>query len=220
VLWQISLSAFLSQNRGHFCGTRSAVLFDVGNVVVRWDPRTLYSKLFPDRCERDRFLAEVCTMAWHAEHDRGVPMAENAARLIARFPHHAEAIRAWDARWDEMFSGVFDETVEAIEALAARGTPLYALTNMPAEKADACFAMSPAFRRFRDIVVSGREGVVKPDPAAFARACARAGHSPHEMLFVDDSPANVEAAHSFGFDVHLFDDPAALRPALKSRGLL
>jgi 2-haloacid dehalogenase/putative hydrolase of the HAD superfamily len=198
----------------------AGVLFDVGNVVVRWDPRTLYSKIFRDPAERDRFLAEVCTMAWHAEHDRGVSMADNAARLIARFPHYAEAIRAWDTRWDEMFSGPIPETEAAVEDLAARGTPVYALTNMPAEKAEACFTMSPAFRRFRDIVVSGREGVIKPEAKAFELACERAGLSPRQMLFVDDSPANVEAAHRIGFDVHLFDDPAALRPALKSRGLL
>jgi 2-haloacid dehalogenase/putative hydrolase of the HAD superfamily len=197
-----------------------AVLFDVGNVLVRWDPRTLYSKIFPDPSQRDWFLAHVCTMAWHSEHDRGRSMADNAAALIARFPQYAEAIRAWDERWDEMFSGPIPETVEAIEALHARGVPLYALTNMPAEKADACFAMSPAFARFRDIVVSGREGVIKPDPAIFAIACARAGLAPPELLFVDDSPVNIEAAHRLGFDVHAFDDPAALRPALESRGLL
>jgi 2-haloacid dehalogenase/putative hydrolase of the HAD superfamily len=188
--------------------------------VVRWDPRTLYSKIFPDPAERDRFLGQVCTMAWHTEHDRGVPMAENAARLIALHPGYASAILAWESRWDEMFSGPIPETEAAIEALAARGVPLYGLTNMPAEKAAGCVAMSPAFRRFRDIVVSAHERVVKPEPRAFAIACDRAGLAPSEMLFVDDSPANVAAAHRLGFDVHLFSDPAALRPALESRGLV
>jgi 2-haloacid dehalogenase/putative hydrolase of the HAD superfamily len=197
-----------------------AVLFDVGNVVVRWNPRTLYSKIFADPAERERFLAEVCTMAWHAEHDRGVPMAENAARLIVRHPQYADAIRAWEARWDEMFSGPIPETVAAIEALHARGAPLFGLTNMPAEKAAGCFAMSPAFEHFRDIVVSAHERVIKPDPRAFEIACERAGMAPAELLFVDDSPANIEAAHRLGFDVHLFEDPAALRPTLESRGLL
>ena len=197
-----------------------AVLFDVGRVIVRWDPRTLYSKIFPDAARCDDFLAHVCTMDWHTEHDRGVTMTENARRLIVRFPQHADAIHAWDARWDEMFSGVIPETVDAIEAMHARGVPLYALTNMPAEKADGCFAMSPVFGRFRDIVVSGVEGVAKPDAAIFRITCERAGLAAHEMLFVDDSAPNIEAAHRLGFDVHLFDDPAALRPALKSRGLL
>ena len=197
-----------------------AVLFDIGNVVVRWDPRALYSKVLPDPAERDRFLAQVCTMAWHTEDDRGVSMADNDARLIARHPQYASAILAWGERWDEMFGGPIAETVDAIEALHARGTPLYGLTNMPAEKAEGCFCMRPAFARMRDIVVSGREGVVKPDPRIFAIACERAGLAPAELLFIDDSPVNIEAAHSLGFDVHLFEHPAALRPALESRGLL
>lgn len=197
-----------------------AVLFDVGNVVVRWDPRALYSKIIPDPDRRDWFLSHVCTMAWHGEHDRGVPMAENARHLIARFPEFETEIRAWDARFGEMLEGVIPETVAAIEAMHLRGVPLYALTNMPAEKAEGVFAASPAFGLFRDIVVSAHEGLIKPDPAIFAVACRRAGLEAHEMLFVDDLPANIEAAHRLGFDVHLFDDPAALRPALESRGLL
>ncbi|HTK36138.1 MAG TPA: HAD family phosphatase [Caulobacteraceae bacterium] len=201
--------------------TARAVLFDVGNVLVRWDPRALYSKIFPDPDECDWFLDHVCTMAWHGAHDRGVPMAENALPLIARYPKHADAIRAWDARFGEMLAGgMITETVDAIEAMQARGTPLYALTNMPSQKAAEVFAMSPVYGLFRDIVVSGDEGVTKPDPAIFEIACARAGLQPADMLFVDDLPHNVEAAHRLGFDVHLFDDPAALRPALESRGLL
>ena len=200
--------------------TPRAVLFDVGNVVVRWNPRTLYSKLFPDTAACDRFLSEVCTMAWHAEHDRGVAMADNAAQLIALHPEHATAIHAWDARWDEMFSGAIPETEAAIGDLHARGVPIWGLTNMPAEKADWCLSLSPAFARFDGMVVSGREGAIKPDPRAYQRVLDRAGMAAGEMLFVDDSPTNIEAAHRLGFDVHLFDDPAALRPALKSRGLL
>jgi len=198
----------------------TAVLFDVGNVIVRWDPRTLYSRIFPDPAERDRFLGEVCTMAWHMEHDRGVPMAENAAPLIARFPEHAEAIAAWEGRWDEMFSGVIEETVQVIEDLHDRGVPLFALTNMPAEKAEGVFAMSPAFQLFDDLVVSGVERTVKPEPRIFAIACDRAQRRPEELLFVDDSPVNVEAAAALGFDTVLFHDPGALRPQLAARGLL
>jgi 2-haloacid dehalogenase/putative hydrolase of the HAD superfamily len=197
-----------------------AVLFDVGNVMVRWNPRTLYSQIFPDAAECDRFLSTVCTLAWHTEHDRGVPMAANAIPLIAAHPHYEAQIRAWDARFDEMIEGVIPETVAAMDELAARGVALYGLTNMPAEKWDMVRALSPAFGHFRDVVVSAHEGVVKPDPRAFEIACRRAGLAPSDLLFVDDSPANIDAAHSLGFYVHLFDDPAGLRPALESRGLL
>ena len=196
------------------------VVFDVGNVIVRWDPRTLYSKLFPDASERDWFLANVCTMDWHLASDAGLSFAENGARLISRFPEHAPAIRAWQDRWAEMFSGVIPETETAIEALAARGVPMFGLTNMAAETQASTFAMSPAFARLADTVVSGREGVIKPDPRIFHILCERAGMAPGELLFVDDSARNIDAAAALGFDVHLFDDPAALRPALEARGLL
>jgi 2-haloacid dehalogenase/putative hydrolase of the HAD superfamily len=198
----------------------TAVLFDVGNVIVRWDPRRLYSKIFPDPAERDRFLAEVCTMPWHTEHDRGVTMAENARGLIARYPEHEEAILAWDRRWDEMFSGVIEETVQVIEDLHAQGVGLYGLTNMPAEKAEAIFAMTPAFKLFDDIIISAVERVVKPEARAFEIACERSGRRAEEMVFVDDSAVNIEAAAALGFDAILFHDPRALRPQLAARGLL
>ena len=198
----------------------SAVLWDIGNVVVRWDPRTLYSKIFPDSAERDRFLAEVCTMAWHAETDRGVAFADNVARLQARHPEHAANIAAWRERWWEMFSGVIEETEAAIEALAAKGVPQFGLTNMSAEVWPGVRAMTPAFERLADVVVSGTELCIKPEPRIFEIACERSGYSPEQMLFVDDSAANIAAAERLGFVVHRFEDPAALRPALERHGLL
>jgi 2-haloacid dehalogenase/putative hydrolase of the HAD superfamily len=197
-----------------------AVLWDVGNVVVRWDPRTLYSKIFLDPAERDRFLAEVCTMAWHMEHDRGRPFAEGVAALQAEQPAHAEAIAAWWDRWWEMFDGVIPETEAAIAELAARGVPQFGLTNMSTEVWPGVKAMSSAFDHWVDVVVSGAEACAKPERRIFDLACARSGFAPQEMLFVDDSPANIEAAQSLGFFVHRFGDPAALRPALERHGLL
>lgn len=198
----------------------SAVVWDVGNVIVRWDPRTLYSKIFPDAAERDWFLSHVCTMAWHAETDRGLSFSENVARLSAEHPEHAPAIAAWRDRWWEMFSGPIDETVAAIEDLHARDVPMFGLTNMPAETAQQVFAMSPAFGRLSDIVVSGVEGLIKPEPEIYHLTARRAGRAPGELLFVDDNLANIEAARALGFHVHLFDDPAALRPTLERCGLL
>ena len=198
----------------------TVVLFDVGNVIVRWDPRTLYAKIFPEPEARDRFLAQVCTMAWHTEHDRGRPMSEGVAALVAQHPDQADAIRAWEDRWFEMISGPIPETTQAIEDLHARGVPLYGLTNMSAETVAGTLALSPAFARLRDIVVSGVEGVIKPDRRIYEIARDRIGRPPEEILVIDDSPANIEAARAFGMDTHLFVDPAALRPALVARGLL
>jgi 2-haloacid dehalogenase/putative hydrolase of the HAD superfamily len=200
--------------------TVRGVVFDVGNVIVRWDPRTLYSKIFPDAAERDWFLANVCTMPWHTAHDAGVTFAENRAPLLAAFPEHEAAIVAWETRWWEMFSGPIPETEAAIEAMAARGVTMVGLTNMSTETSDGTFAMSPAFARLQDIVVSAAVGLMKPDPRIFLLAAERAGLPPDELLFVDDSRRNTDAAEALGFEVHLFDDPATLQPALAARGLL
>ena len=197
-----------------------AVIWDFGNVIVRWDPRTLYSKIFPDPVERDRFLGSVCTMAWHMETDRGLSFADNCARLIAEHPHHAAEIRAWHERWDEMFSGAIPETEGAIEALHAAGVPQFGLSNISTETAASTMALSPAFGRLQDVILSGAERIMKPDPAIFRLAVERFGQAPADMLFVDDSATNVAAARAAGFDTHHFTDPAALRPALEARGLL
>jgi 2-haloacid dehalogenase/putative hydrolase of the HAD superfamily len=196
------------------------VVFDVGNVVVRWDPRTLYSKILTDPAECDWFLETVCTMAWHMRHDEGVPFAENRAQLIARYPQYEAAIVAWDERWWEMFSGTIPETVSAIEALHARGVVVTGLTNMPTAKRDGTLAMSPVFGMMSDIVVSADVGMMKPDARIYALSAERAGLAPEQLLFVDDSAVNVAAAAACGFDTHHFTDPAALWPALQRRGLL
>ena len=201
-------------------GRPTAVLFDIGNVVVRWDPRTLYSKLIADQAALDRFLSEVCPLSWHVEADRGKAFADNIAERVALFPEHEPLIRAWWNRWPEMFSGVIPETEAAIEALHASGVPLYALTNMSTEAWPGVRATSPAFEHFRTVVVSGEERLIKPDPALYRLTCERIGHAPGELLFIDDSLANIEAAAALGFHVHHFTDPAALRPQLLALGLL
>jgi HAD superfamily hydrolase (TIGR01509 family) len=197
-----------------------ALLWDVGNVIVRWSPRTLYSKIFPDPAECDRFLSEVCTLDWHLATDRGASFAANRAALTKRHPRYARQIEAWETRWWEMFSGPIPETEAAIEALHQAGTPQFALSNMSQETFAGTFAMSPAFSRLAGQVISGHEGVVKPDPRIFHLACERFGYAPADFLFVDDGAHNIEAARALGFDVHHFTDPVELRPALVSRGLL
>lgn len=197
-----------------------AVVWDFGNVIVRWNPRTLYSKIFPDAVQCDRFLTDVCTLAWHMPTDCGVTFAENAARLIALHPQHETEILAWHTRWDEMFSGPIAETEAAIEALHVRGVAQYGLSNISHETLDSTLAMSPAFGRLKGVIASGLEGVMKPDPAIYRLTCERFGLAPGDLLFVDDSVRNVEAARAVGLHAHHFTDPAALRPALLAHGLL
>ena len=196
------------------------VLWDVGNVIVGWNPRRLYSQLFPDPAACDEFLTRVCTPAWHHRHDLGVPFAENAEPLIAEHPHHEAAIRAWDERFLDMVGPPIAHTEAVMGELAARNVPMFGLTNMPASKWPAIRALTPAFGHLRDVVVSGEIGVAKPDARVFEIACERAGMAPGELVFVDDFWPNVEAAQALGFHVHHFTDPAGLRPALAGLGLL
>ena len=200
--------------------TPKAVVWDFGNVIVRWNPRTLYSKIFRDPEECDRFLAEVCTLAWHAPTDAGVSFADNCAALAAKHPEHHEAIWAWRDRWWEMFSGAIPETEAAIEALHGKSVPQFGLSNISHETLEGTLRLSPAFGRLTGVIASGIEGCAKPDAAIFRRLCERYGYAPSELLFVDDSASNIEAARALGFDVHHYRDPAALRPALEARGLL
>jgi len=201
-------------------GAPRALLWDVGNVIVRWDPRTLYAKIFKEPADLDRFLSHVGTLDWHAATDRGVSFADNIAALSARHPHHAEHIAAWWDRWPEMFSGPIPETESVIEALAARGVPQFALTNMSSQTWPDVQAMSPVFRHFRAAVVSAEEGVIKPQPRIYEIALERTGLEARDLLFVDDSAANIAAAEAMGFHTHHFTDPAALRPAIARHGLL
>ena len=145
---------------------------------------------------------------------------EGVAELTGRYPQYAEAIAAWRERWWEMFSGPIAETEAAIEALHARGVPQFGLTNMSLETWDGTRAMSPAFGRLRDVIVSAEERSVKPERRIYELALQRTGMTAQELLFVDDSLANIMAASAMGFVVHHFTDPAALRPALEAHGLL
>jgi HAD superfamily hydrolase (TIGR01509 family) len=196
-----------------------AVLFDLGRVLVDWDPRYLYKDLFADAAEMERFLAEVCTMAWHGAHDAGTPMAVNAAPLIAEHPHYEPHIRAWETRWHDMFAGPIHGAVDVLEALHGEGVPLYALSNLPAEKKTHIFETFGFMDRFQDVIVSGEEGVIKPEPRIYEIALARMGRPAEAVFFVDDSAANVEAARRLGFDAHRFDGARGLKDAVAARNL-
>jgi 2-haloacid dehalogenase len=197
-----------------------AVLWDLGNVLLDWSPAYLYRKIFKTEDAVQDFLGRVCTMEWHQAHDRGVSMAENRRALTAQFPEHAEAIAAWETRFPEMLNGSIAGTAEAIEALAARGVPQYALTNLPAEWVEPVNRVYPAMRHMRDTIVSAHEGCVKPDRHIYEITAARLPHDPEAVLFFDDREANVIAAREFGFDAEVFTGEAAMLAALQARGLL
>ena len=196
-----------------------AVLWDLGHTLVDWDPRRVYRQLLPDEDAVERFLGGVCTMAWHARHDAGVSMADNRAALIEAHPDKADLIRAWDTRWPEMFDGWVTGMEAIVLGLEAKGIPQYALTNLPAEKWPHIIETYPAVARFDTHVVSGQEGVIKPDPRIFETAAARMAHDPGETVFFDDRQDNVDAAIRAGFDAVRFEDAGQVRAELARRGL-
>ena len=197
------------------------ILFDLGNVVVDWNPVRLYAKIFPTLEEAEAFCTDVCNMAWHVEHDRGLSFAEGARRLKAVYPHYAEEIDAWHGRWFEMFDG-YEPGVPALMArLEEAGHPLYGLSNISAEIWPEMLERFAMIRILRDVIVSGEEGLIKPDPKIYEVALKRMGHpDPADVLFIDDSLKNVEAARALGFGVHHFQGAAGLEQALVEEGFL
>lgn len=197
-----------------------AVVFDVGKVLIEWDLREIYRELIPDPARRDWFVAEVVTPEWHFQHDAGRPLSEIVPERIALFPEHEVLIRRYASHFNDSVPGPVPGSMEIVEELAARGVPLYAITNFGAEFWPAFHPMWPVFRLFRDVVVSGEEKLLKPDPAIYELARRRFGHAPEAMLFIDDNAANVEGARACGWQAHHFIDALTLRAELQQRGLL
>lgn len=196
-----------------------AVVFDVGGVLVDWDPRHLYRKLLPDEAAVERFLAEVCTTAWNAEQDLGRPWAEAVASLSERFPDQAALIAAYHRRWGEMVAGAIDGTVAVLAELREAGVPLYALTNFSTETFAQARARFGFLDWFQGIVVSGQERLIKPDPRIYQVLLERYRLTPQTTVYLDDAPVNVAAARALGMTGLRFTDPHRLRADLAELGL-
>lgn len=200
--------------------TGPSIIFDVGHVLYDWDPRVLYERLIPEGEALDAFLRDVCTREWHFQHDAGRPFAETSAELIARHPEHADLIAAWGPRFSEQIPGPIAGMPELVAELDAAGVPLYAITNFSGEFFAPFRAQeSQLFDRFRDIVVSGDERLMKPDPAIYRLAMHRFGVEANDAVFIDDRADNVAGAESVGMAGIVFTNAPALRRDLKALGL-
>ncbi len=194
-------------------------MFDIGGVLLDWDPRHLYRKLFRDEAEMERFLTEVCTLEWHAAHDRGVPVEQSCAELAARHPGQAELITAWGRRSEEMEGGEIRGSVEILGELLRSGLRCYALTNMERETYPRRLARYPFMRWFTGTVASYQEGVVKPHPELFQRLLSRFELEPRATVMIDDSLANLGTAAALGMRTIPFRSPQQLRRSLEQLGL-
>jgi 2-haloacid dehalogenase len=196
-----------------------AVVFDLGGVLLDWDPRHLYRKLIDDPDRLADFLDRICTGQWHMAHDLGVPTLESCQELAREHPQHADLIMAWAERGEEMIAGQIDGTVEVLADLRRAGVPCFALSNMEAETFPLRRDRFAFMRDFDGWVISGLEGVAKPDPAIFELLLSRHGLDPARTAFIDDNPGNVAAARQLGVTAIRFADPGQVRGELRALGL-
>jgi len=197
------------------CTMITTVVFDLGNVLIPWDPRWLFRKLLPDEAAVDRFLREVDFATWNARLDGGRSFTESIDELGQRFPHYRHLAQAYLDRWEEAIGPTVPESLAVLQELQAAGLRTLALTNFARET----FVITRRSRRFLEdfdgIVVSGEEKMTKPDPAIYQLLFERHGVSPAEAVFIDDSAANVATASKLGMHAVHFTTPDCLRPALR-----
>ena len=200
---------------------RSIVVFDLGGVLLDWNPRHLYRKLFAgDEAAMEHFLATVCTHEWNRCQDAGRTFAEGARLLKAEHPDKGDLIDAYHSRFDEMIAGPIAGSVEILAELRDRGMLLYGLTNWSAETYPPARERYAFLSWFRGILVSGEVGVIKPNPRIFELLIERFGIASEAAVYIDDVEANVVAARPFGIHAIHFTTPAALRQELLGLGLL
>jgi len=195
------------------------IVFDIGNVLVRWERDRPYRELIPDPAERERFLAEVCTMEWHMRLDAGTGIDEAIAELEEKFPHQMELIRAYKSRWLESIPSAIEGTVEILQGLVAQGRDVTALTNFNQDLFQLTVPAYPFLQLFRGVTVSGERRLVKPDPAIYAHHAEAFGLEPAATLFFDDVDKNVEAARAAGWNAEIFRDPEGMRADLAGYGI-
>ncbi|CAN5534697.1 HAD family phosphatase [soil metagenome] len=199
----------------------SAVVFDIGNVLIGWDPRNLYRKLFGGReSEMEWFLENVCNNEWNIEQDRGRSFADGVKLLTQSHPAALHVmIHAYHERWSEMLSGEIAESVAILRALHAKSTPVYAITNWNQDKFRHARTLYPFLDMFRGIIVSGDEGLLKPSAEIFELFLHRYGLEARHCVFIDDSEKNVHGAREAGLGALHFTSPENLARDLRALGL-
>lgn len=196
------------------------IVFDLGLVLIEWDPRHLYRTVFSDPTEMEWFLANVCHHEWNLENDRGRSFDDGVAEATARHPKYAKEIALYRDRWMEMVPGAIAGSVAILEALHAKGAPLYAITNWNSDTFRATRGRFGFLNLFRDIVVSGDARLIKPDPAIYHILAKRSGIALTDSIFIDDSLKNVKGAEAVGMRGHHFTSPESLRAELQGLGVL
>ena len=195
------------------------VIFDLGGVLVDWDPMHLYRKVFADEAQAAEFLANICTPDWNEEQDAGRALDEATAERVTLFPESEAEIRAFYGRWIEMIGGLVPGTGDVMRELKAAGLRLFALSNWNSETFARVRGTFPEFDLFEDIVVSGDHRCIKPEERFYRIALERIDLPPQSMVFVDDNPRNLRGAEAVGLRALLFTDAGNLRRDLRALGV-
>jgi len=198
-----------------------AIIFDIGGVLLEWDPRPVYQRYFPDHPQAiDDFLAEINFYEWNAHQDKGRPFAEGIALHSTKFPQHAHLIQAYFDHWEDSITGAITGTVDIVRTLKEMGYPLFCLSNWSAETFPRVRRSYPFFDVFDDIILSGEVKMNKPDPAIFSLLLNKIGYSAPECILIDDSQPNIYIAKKLGFVAAHFTNPENLKTELQRLNLL
>jgi 2-haloacid dehalogenase len=199
---------------------KKTIIFDLGGVLIDWNPQHLFRKIFPDQEEMDFFLREVCSLEWNAQIDRGYPFKVAIAELTAEHPEYTDQINAYFDRWDEMISGSFPETVKILKEIKDAGYPLVGLSNWSGETLPRVAHQFEFLNWFDPLVLSGEVEMVKPDPDIYHYLLKEINREPGECIFIDDSEVNIQTAEKLGFEGIHFSSPQQLRDRLNQLGIL
>ncbi|MDK2980523.1 MAG: 2-haloacid dehalogenase [Chloroflexota bacterium] len=198
-----------------------AIIFDLGGVLIDWNPRYLFRKLFDGDEERvEWFLTEVCPQSWNVQMDGGYPFEQAIAERIEKFPELSEELHAYWERWEETIGGAIPGTVEILAELREAGYPLYVLSNWSAETFARVRAHFPFLDWFDGLVISGQIGLLKPNREIFEHLLEQVGRPAEECLFIDDHATNTEAAEQLGFQTVLFTTPGTFKEQLIAKNII
>ncbi|MDR3372621.1 MAG: HAD family phosphatase [Ancalomicrobiaceae bacterium] len=201
-------------------GKITAMVFDLGGVLIDWDPRYLYRPIFNDDAAMEHFLSEICSPAWNEQQDSGRPFAEALRDIAANHPGYETLAAQWLTGFEKMMPNAIEGSLALLKTLRTQGTPLYALTNWPADTFPVALRKFDFLSWFNGIVVSGTERTRKPQAPIFRILLDRYGLAPQECFYTDDNLANLTTARDLGFRVHHFTSPENLAAALREAGLL
>ena len=198
----------------------NTVIFDLGNVLIDWDPRYLYRKLFNTDDEVEWFLENICDQDWNLKHDSGQLFSQGIFEKSKNFPEHIELIKAWYQRWEEMLGGTIDESVKILSELKEKRVFLYILSNWSAETYPIAEERFDFLSWFDGKIISGEEGIVKPDLAIYKLLIKRYNLNPHQTVFIDDKEENIKSAQLLGIHGIHFQNCPKLRQDLQMLKLL